>query len=572
MDTPRGNAIRKRTRTRKACIPCGERKRKCDGQHPCSQCHNHGYCCNYRDGQSSSTPVASASGRAQAPIRRPAPSAYAIPVTNNFGAGQSSREHDRDRSDPDETSLQSSHPQYFGRASGQTFHTYVGQQLQPEAVPLSTPITWNLRRKELPPCGVRPMICSLLTLDVAREGVITFFRLQFPACDFLEQQRLLDRCVDHWLGNRQKLSFEALISLIVGLASMFSQFALSQEADLFDHAKNILGDVAIMRQPTVEILAATVLYYIYLRANDEPHACWMVTCSAMHTAEALGLHRDNGSTTGALGTEETDWSPEHLSILFWMTCAANRLFSHELGRSPIILQGANRPFPFRASDMSASASMCKLGFFLPLKLNEDCTEADSFQFAETLNQIQVGPPNEQHLLKLIAAEVTFCLYRNCRVNGMGTTPQLCEQTLSIGKAAIETVKSLAQIKRPWWNALNAIFQFTCVLSAMNTLESLAILPETIEAIKLIQENFESKAAAELLKTARLLIGAVRSRKEKEIAVLTIGLQEVPDFTSLSDISDMPDLTAFDDPFNLFGAYLGWNPGEISAANYSMPPT
>lgn len=38
---------RKRQRARKACLPCRQRKRKCDVQYPCSMCTTYGYQCQY---------------------------------------------------------------------------------------------------------------------------------------------------------------------------------------------------------------------------------------------------------------------------------------------------------------------------------------------------------------------------------------------------------------------------------------------------------------------------------------------------------------------------------------------
>ena len=39
----------KRKRARKACIPCHQRKRKCDTVYPCGMCNTYGYNCRYTD-------------------------------------------------------------------------------------------------------------------------------------------------------------------------------------------------------------------------------------------------------------------------------------------------------------------------------------------------------------------------------------------------------------------------------------------------------------------------------------------------------------------------------------------
>jgi hypothetical protein len=51
--TPGGHM---RQRSRYACVPCRQRKRKCDGKYPCSTCTGYGYDCQYnsvRGGQDS---------------------------------------------------------------------------------------------------------------------------------------------------------------------------------------------------------------------------------------------------------------------------------------------------------------------------------------------------------------------------------------------------------------------------------------------------------------------------------------------------------------------------------------
>jgi hypothetical protein len=47
--------IAKRKRTRKACIPCHQRKRKCDTVYPCGMCTTYRYNCRYTDNNATGT-------------------------------------------------------------------------------------------------------------------------------------------------------------------------------------------------------------------------------------------------------------------------------------------------------------------------------------------------------------------------------------------------------------------------------------------------------------------------------------------------------------------------------------
>ncbi|KAJ5281918.1 hypothetical protein N7478_007290 [Penicillium angulare] len=47
--------IAKRKRAKKACIPCHQRKRKCDAEYPCGTCTSYGYDCKYANDDTAST-------------------------------------------------------------------------------------------------------------------------------------------------------------------------------------------------------------------------------------------------------------------------------------------------------------------------------------------------------------------------------------------------------------------------------------------------------------------------------------------------------------------------------------
>lgn len=181
----------------------------------------------------------------------------------------------------------------------------------------------------------------------------SFFLMQFPASGFLDLGSLLDRCEKHWVGHDEGIPFEALISGVIGLASILPMVPLPQEADIVRHAESILTDPAVSAEPNIEILASTVLRCLYLRAAATSHVTWHLSCTVMHMAEALGLHKDYDSTIRVEGEsfDGTDlWAAEARSCLFWIVSATNRLSSHEIGRSPVILQGVTRRFPYTPSD------------------------------------------------------------------------------------------------------------------------------------------------------------------------------------------------------------------------------
>jgi hypothetical protein len=264
----------------------------------------------------------------------------------------------------------------------------------------------------------------------------------------------LDRCEKHWVSHDQGIPFEALISGVIGLTSILAPMApLPQEADIVRHAESILTDPAVSAEPNIEILASTVLRCLYLRATATSHVTWHLSCTAMHMAEALGLHKDYDSTIRVEGEsfDGTDlWAAEARSCLFWIVSATNRLSSHEIGRSPVILQGVTRRFPYTPSDKSAAASLCQLGRLLPLKEATSGPESEQMRLTEALANIE-KISGDQPFLKLIAADVCFCLYRRIRVNNHNITKQQSQQITLIGRAAVHSANTLLQKGQPRWN-------------------------------------------------------------------------------------------------------------------------
>jgi hypothetical protein len=558
----------KRLRTRKACIPCSSRKRKCNGAYPCDACEGYGYSCQYRE----------ASHR-----ERPSPG----PAGSDHGGSVMDGPDTSIHKSQKPTQIPNSQPEplqesnkgflvmpfsrYLGRHSTQAFPRFLGLQLQSEALPKLQPFAWNLELRNTPPCKAKRAICSLITLEVARKHVRSFFLTQFPAAGFLDLGSLLDRCEEHWVGHDQGIPFEALISGVIALASILAPAtSLLQEADIIQHAGSILTDAAVTAEPSIEILAATVLHFLYLRATTTPHVTWLLSCTAMHMAEALGLHKDYESTVRVEG-ESSDgsdlWSAEARSCMFWIVCAANRITSHEIGRSPVILQGVTRRFPYTPSEKSAAASLCQLGCSLPLKEMTSGSANEQTKLTESLATIE-RTSGDQPFLKLIAADVCFCLYRRIRVNDYNITKQQSQQIASIGRAAVQSANVLLQKGQPWWNMLNTLFQFTCVLVSMDSLDSLADLEYTIKTINLVGDRYPGDRITQALSTLKILIRASKKRKEKEIAYLQAveGSEQDPEGILADPMLAMPDNTFPEMPFD----FSSWGVDDLDWITADAP--
>ena len=460
---------------------------------------------------------------------------------------------------------------YLGRHSTQAFPRFLGLQLQSEVLPQLQPFAWNLELRDMPLCTANRAICSLISLDVARKHVRSFFLMQFPAAGFLDLGSLLDRCERHWIGHDQGLPFEALISGVIGLASIIAPSApLLQEADIMRHAESILTDAVVTSEPNIEILAANILRSLYLRATATPHVTWLQSCASMHMAESLGLHKDYDSTMRVEG-ESFDgsdlWGIEARSCLFWIVCAANRFLSYDIGRSPVVLQGVTRKFPYTLADRSAAASFCQLGCSLPLKEMSSFSENEQTNLTDLLTTIEKAS-GDQPFLKLIAADVCFCFYRRIRVNNLIITRQQLQQVAQIGRAAVQAANLLLQKGQQWWNILNTLFQFSCVLISMDSLESLADLQYTLKTINLVKDRYPGERIMQALSTLKVLIRASKQRKEKEVGYLQAvdELEQGSEGGSLEPILAMPDNVFSEMPFD----FSSWGVDDLDWITAGAP--
>ncbi|KAL5324563.1 hypothetical protein ACEPPN_009109 [Leptodophora sp. 'Broadleaf-Isolate-01'] len=511
MADPSGGC--KRVRIRKACTACSSRKRKCNGAYPCDACTAYGYTCWYRqDGRRVHPTLELAGKNRQGNSLKSTGRGLASSGDANI-VQDAQLKSSRVKSDD---SLEANSCPYVGSHSSISFPRFLGLQLQSQTIPELQPFAWHLEIRDTPPRTAQLSICSLISIESARNQVETFFQSQSPACGFLDQESFLENCEKHWAGENQGLPFEALISGIIGFASILSPMASrQQELSIVKHAESILTDHAVIAQPRLELLAATVLRGLYLRATATPHITWLQSCTAMHIAESLGLHENTNSIARG---ESIQWTAQAQSCLFWIVCAGNRLISHELGRSPVVIQKVTREYPFPLSDTSSPAILCRLCCTLPIKDTSGEPDDEQARLADFLRILQ-STTIDQPYLQLVAADVCFCLYRRIRVSGFSVTESQGRSIVLVGRGAVQAVNQLLQQGKPWWNLLSTLFQFACTLISLDCLDSLVDLQDTLKAISLVRSHYPGSKIVQALSTLRILIRASKQIKEKQLAYL-----------------------------------------------------
>ncbi|KAL1998385.1 hypothetical protein VTN02DRAFT_6294 [Thermoascus thermophilus] len=531
-----------RQRSRQACVPCRQRKRKCDGTLPCSTCTGYGYDCQYKNDE----------GQRSASKRSASDSSTQLPAAKAPRLASGSNSHDPEQGTVPPLQhgiLEPSKFRYMSRHSSVAFPRCLGLDLQSANPPRLHSFAYHTGIRSEPGFHVSFQLVEFISWDRVRGLVDIYASTVHPVFGFLDMDRLRQKCEAHWHGKPQGPGLEAVISGVMGLASLFSGLlSEEQETRIVLHAKELLEDPYCSRFPSIEQVAAWILRTIYIRATTRPHVAWLCSCVTMHLVEATGLHRETEGVV--LVTDRKTGPAQETSVIRERVAPVARclnvMISYDYGRSIVdvgpIFQKQMEP---RAGDFTLQ--LCELVRAVPLDdTNRDSVtrRADLLQALDNL----VATHTDHDFLTLARTELCFCIYRRLRLLDQCLRQEQLEKVITVGMSALPAARRLIAQKHPWWNVIGPVFQFVCVLLAIDTTEGLANIPKAMEALEMIAQNLNTHLANEAVHTARLLVRASVEKKRKGIAILE-GIGGVPaldDTTRLENqwLLDETDWDAF----------------------------
>ncbi|KAI5241180.1 hypothetical protein E4T43_05687 [Aureobasidium subglaciale] len=251
--TPQHNRLRSRV----ACEPCRERKRKCDGGFPCSTCVRYAYDCHY--------PQASRKRKAAATSDRERTS----PMTEHSPPSPSDQEA-QNRIE----SLEAN--------SGSAFVRKMALGIDPANAPRLRLFAWNVflgsRKSNHTPTS--RSVIQILSWPEMEELVTIYFTKVDPCYGFVDRRSLERRIRAHWTSDSTETSpFEAVMCGVAALGLLFSRRnVIDAELDLIETAKRIL-EQSMSVHPSLDIVTAWVLRVAYMRMTAPAHASWMSSVS-----------------------------------------------------------------------------------------------------------------------------------------------------------------------------------------------------------------------------------------------------------------------------------------------------
>lgn len=524
----------KRLRARKACVPCRRRKRKCDGGVPCGMCCSYGYECKYSD---EIRPLAALSNRQVYPKQG---TFEAIGPVYDSQSPVKSRSHSTDISNPS-TSTQrvnthrgifdQSKSRYMSLHSAVAFPRSLGLELQSESPPRLHSFAWNcgIRHEELP--NPHCILLHLVTEEEYHRFAATYFSVVHPLFDIIDYERFKQSAESYWEGSCRASAFGAVLGGVIALGSLFSgNDGHPRELDIVQYSKGILEDPTFSRLPSVEQVSAWVLRTIYLRATTRPHVAWLASCTTMHLAEATALHHEVDKVE--LETIEKPQpiqrakdACERARRLFWCAWSINSILSYDYGRSSVTLNRISCK-PVTKTDNNYTAQLVELAMIIPQGSAQLSSERQINELLEALARIH-ALPDVHSFLSLTKADLCHSFYRRLRQLNHALDKSVVFQIISIGNTALSAGYDLIRKNQAWWNVLSTVFQYFCVLLAIDTPESLLNVAAAKSTLDNIVQILDTDIAIEAQSTAKLLLRDSMKKKKLEVAQLEIADQEGP---------------------------------------------
>ncbi|KAM3076057.1 hypothetical protein ACMFMG_006428 [Clarireedia jacksonii] len=516
--------IQGRQRARKACIPCRQRKRKCNVEFPCSMCARYGYECRYSGDRKVSTSTT---------LRTPVPSP--TNMTEGVILPYATRRQKTTIDTPSSTSLHSLADQgildplksrYMSQHSAVAFPRSLGVEFQSANPPPLHSFAWN--------CGIRPEAAPAAHTDlsnlVSREDFDRYsgiyYRIVHGPFGFLDWPYFMQRSEEYWNNPGKDLVFGALMGGVVALGSFFAfRDGHPRELEIVQHVKTVLEDPTFSRRPSIDQINAWAVRTLYLRLSTRPHVAWLASCIALHLAEATGLHQEVHSvlltTDAEAQTKRMDEAEiERARRTFWMTWSIHTVISYEYGRSAVILNSITCKQPIKNSQDDFTALHIQVAQLIPRDNMIVSSTAHKEELAaglEKLSQI----PDDHPFISMSKADVCFCFYRRLRLLRQGLEKEEINAIISMGNRAVEAANTFALAHHPWFNILSTTFQYVCVLLAIDTSESLSHVSWVLNIFENIVRIVNTHLANEALDMAKVLLRDSMAKKRRELGLLEI---------------------------------------------------
>lgn len=541
----------KRQRSKIACEPCRERKRKCDGSCPCLACRRFSYACNYE-------PQSRKSIKAHP---RPNPDSTPEPLPTR----EASSPEDRIRS--------------VEANSGIAFVRRLGLKIDPVNAPKQRLFSWNIGRHSVATDGaVLPLMDMISQTDMKSLAMIYFEKFH-SLYGIIDREAFFENLEARWSDSTPIIPYDAVLSSVAALGYLYShRRATLTEKHLVETARFIIESNSSMAPPSVDIVTALALRVAYLRLTDRPYVAWMASCSLMHMIEETGLHLEPSSQT-ILARSAHPCEPNFRRRLCGFSQHLHVWMAFDLGRTRVKLQGASNVLPLPEPGNSTTEILGLLPFSESLDPEES---KDPRDLEKTI--LAVLAKMFIHPAAIFAqCNVVLCIYRRLRAAHWSIPGQVLRSIFDIMDKTLAAVRKLVDECCPWFGIANVSFQIICSLLAIDNSDSMSRLENALLTLRSVVTAYDTEVMKEAYRTASILVMLYYQKKNQDLRMLEGSVREhcmlaigdtEPKSSSdpcgsqpqsqsqwMEDLaSDMPELRTLDFEQFLF-TELSWMPPE-----------
>jgi hypothetical protein len=335
-----------------------------------------------------------------------------------------------------------------------------------------------------------------------------------PCYGFVDHEQLHQAIASRWLLNSAGDQYDAVLCGVAALGFLFSRIQVDPaEVDLVETAKHILEHANDAR-PSIDFVSGWVLRVAYLRMTAAPHVAWMASCTMMHSVEASGVHLTQSSPASPLIPEQIA-APELRARVYGIARHLNIWISFDLGRSRVVLPQTHMSMPSSRPGDYTTELLSLLPVSELLTPGNDPSIADlKAALRKVLGQEHSEPPSV-----LAQTNLTLILIRRLRALDSFLSGDTLEEVLKQFSRGIRAAEINLNTGNPWHHVANVPFQIVCILLAMDTPSTLALLGDAVRALNSVAQIYSTDATREALNTACLLIHLVQKRKSTDAANL-----------------------------------------------------
>jgi hypothetical protein len=272
----------------------------------------------------------------------------------------------------------------------------------------------------------------------------------------------------------------------------------------------------------------------------------MASCTAVHIAEAIGLHREinESKITCDSSRHVSGFEVDLRRRSFWIAMALNSFFAAEYGRTKVHIDLIGcHPITPKAGNFTAEVVAMLLS--VPKQQTQAASTSDLVGGFVDVAAMPVKAP----FLGLLRADICFCIFRLLRSTNRNLPPAQIASLLDVIRVALEGATFLTSMNQTWWNIVGTPFHSISILLSIGTQESFAMLPFALETLKNITTTYSSHLSNEALKTAQALVQASRDKRGRELESLDQSLGIVADFSSTSNPSTVSSGDYFEWPMD-----------------------